>query len=47
MVMPPSEKSAAAANAARRLRVRNWAMFVVLIGLFAVIYAVTLVKGHH
>lgn len=36
-----------AAAAARRLRLRNRAMFAVLMGLFAIIYAVTMVKGGH
>lgn len=46
-MVTPDQHTDAAANAARRLRLRNRAMFAVLMGLFAIIYAVTMVKGGH
>ncbi len=45
MVTPESTQNTEAAQAARRLRVRNWALLAVLLGLFVIIYAVTMVRG--
>jgi hypothetical protein len=46
-MVAPEKPDDDATNAARRLRLRNRAMFAVLMGLFAIIYAVTMVKGGH
>jgi hypothetical protein len=45
----PSEPSPsdAAAEAARRRRGRSWAILIVLLGLCALFYAITIVKMAH
>lgn len=45
MVTPQDDPETKITEAARRLRRRNWAMLVVLLGLFVLLYAMTMAKG--
>jgi uncharacterized RDD family membrane protein YckC len=47
MTVPASNPSPALANAARRRRGRSWAILIVLLGLCALFYAITIVKMAH
>jgi hypothetical protein len=44
---PQTSVSAASAESARRRRGRNWAILIVLFGLCALFYAITIVKMAH